>query len=502
MRRSLSFVVLLLALLVPSARAGEVPVTLKGSRASMLRQNEVAQQAGYTFAETHRELADLVAAGTLVPLAGNADYALREGMTSGVARPEMRLFIERLAAQYHAATGERLVVTSLTRPQARQPRNAHALSVHPTGMAVDLRVSRRAQSRQWLESTLLSLERQGLLDVTREKWPPHYHVALFPEAYRTHVERMIGPEALAMALWGVTPEAAAPVEVSEGGLLGTPIAPEALRGLRKPAGPNRWPLLAVLPLLVLLAGLVRLQRNRQRRGTAAGLVATTGSIPVPVRPAASAMKQLVECIRHELLPRLHLESVDPREPVVVHHLPAPWQLLGTGNFAAVCAHPDHPEVAVKVYAPGRPGLQEEREVYRRLGPHPAFSECLYGGPTFLVLRRLHGITLYDCIHRGIPIPEQVIRDVDAALDYARRRGLHPHDVHGRNVMMWQGRGLVVDVSDFLHEEACSHWEDLKRAYYRFYRPVLLPLRLRVPYVVLNLVRRGYRLFRRAVSVSS
>ena len=38
--------------------------------------------------------------------------------------------------------------------------------------------------------------------------------------------------------------------------------------------------------------------------------------------------------------------------------------------------------------------------------------------------------------------------------------------------------------------------ELRTAYYRFYRPLLMPLRLRVPYVVLDLVRAGYRLFRR------
>ena len=86
---------------------------------------------------------------------------------------------------------------------------------------------------------------------------------------------------------------------------------------------------------------------------------------------------------------------------------------------------------IKVYAPGRPGLTEEVEVYRRLGIHPAFSQCLYAGENFLVLKRLYGTTLYDCLHKGIPIPEQVIQDIDDALHYARSRGLFPHDVHGR-----------------------------------------------------------------------
>lgn len=207
-------------------------------------------------------------------------------------------------------------------------------------------------------------------------------------------------------------------------------------------------------------------------------------------------------IEQELLPALEVESVDPHNPVVARHVPAPWQLLGGGNYAVVLAHPEYPEAVVKVYAPGRPGLDAEVEVYRRLGAHPAYSECLYAGDRYLVLRRLHGVTLYDCVHRGLPIPERVIRDIDDALAYARTRGLHPHDVHGRNVMMHDGRGLVVDVSDFLKAEDCGKWRDLKKAYFRVYRPVFMRLRLRVPYVVLDGVRAGYRLFRRVNPTSS
>ncbi|WP_414528068.1 serine/threonine protein kinase [Nodularia chucula] len=207
----------------------------------------------------------------------------------------------------------------------------------------------------------------------------------------------------------------------------------------------------------------------------------------------SSPKQLVETIYRQLLPSLQIESVDPHNPIQVHSLPEPWLLLGTGNYAAVVYHPDHPDSVVKIYAPGRPGYEEEVEVYRLLGSHRAFSECFYAKDQFLVLKRLYGTTLYDCIHLGLPIPKQVIQDIDAALDYAQSHGLHPHDVHGRNVMMHEGRGLVVDISDFLHVETCSKWNNLKKAYYWFYLPVLYPLRLRVPYSALNMIRKLYRL---------
>ena len=84
-------------------------------------------------------------------------------------------------------------------------------------------------------------------------------------------------------------------------------------------------------------------------------------------------------------------SVDPHDPVVSHLVPIPWKLLGMGNYAAVMIHPDMNDFVVKVYAPGRPGIEEEVEVYRRLGSHPAYSECFYVGTHYLILRRLRDI---------------------------------------------------------------------------------------------------------------
>jgi hypothetical protein len=171
----------------------------------MLRQNRVAKQLEYAFVNTSGDLKKQVEEGAFVPLTGNEHYVLGDGVSHPVARPELRLFIERLAEQYHKGTGEKLVVTSLTRPVSEQPRNSHKLSVHPAGIAVDLRISDRAASRRWLESVLLKLERQGLLDITRERYPPHYHVALFTEAYRDHVKELVGDGAVIAALESYLP---------------------------------------------------------------------------------------------------------------------------------------------------------------------------------------------------------------------------------------------------------------------------------------------------------
>jgi hypothetical protein len=106
------------------------------------------------------------------------------------ARPQVRLFVERLAAQYQGACGQPLVVTSLIRPLSDQPDNASSQSVHPTGMAVDIRRSSERACRSWLERVLLGLEANGLVEATRETQPPHYHVAVFPRPYAAYVARL------------------------------------------------------------------------------------------------------------------------------------------------------------------------------------------------------------------------------------------------------------------------------------------------------------------------
>lgn len=184
-----------LALLMSTSTAAEASDLLRGSRRSMQRQHGVAVQSGYSFVETPRHAEKLLAAGELVEVRGNADYDVTPARHR-YALPEVRLFVERLGRQYREATGAPLVVTSLARPSTRQPANAHALSVHPAGMAIDLRVPRDAASRRWLEDALLGLERRGLVDVTRERRPPHYHVAIFPEAYREYAEERMAAEAL------------------------------------------------------------------------------------------------------------------------------------------------------------------------------------------------------------------------------------------------------------------------------------------------------------------
>ncbi len=176
-----------MASLVALSTAPASSQSLRGSTASLDLQNRVARQHDFTFIDTSERLRRFTSLGLLVRVRPGRDLQLHS-VSFPYARPEVALFVERLSGQYRAACGEQLVVTSLTRPTTRQPRNASSRSVHPTGMAVDLRYSRNRNCRAWLERVLTELEGRGVLEATRELYPAHYHVALFPKPYAAYVQ--------------------------------------------------------------------------------------------------------------------------------------------------------------------------------------------------------------------------------------------------------------------------------------------------------------------------
>lgn len=162
--------------------------SLRGSPASLDRQNRIAREHDYTFIDTPARVRYFAEQGWLVPVKSTGDFTVKGDVSYPYARPEVELFAERLGRQYRSACGEKLVVTSLTRPSTQQPRNASDRSVHPTGMAIDLRYSWDRDCRRWLEGVLVSLEAQGVLEATLERRPRHYHIAVFPREYSSYVQ--------------------------------------------------------------------------------------------------------------------------------------------------------------------------------------------------------------------------------------------------------------------------------------------------------------------------
>lgn len=185
-------VLALLLSLFLSPEPVDAAASLTPSRSALMRQVRAADSHEYTFLATPADVRRFLERGLLVPVPGNADYRVKDSVDFPYARPEVRLFVERLGRQYRRACGHPLVVTSLVRPESRQPWNSSRYSVHPTGMALDLRVSRHPACRTWLGRTLLTLERNGVLEAARERHPPHFHVVLFPRPYVRYLRHHLG----------------------------------------------------------------------------------------------------------------------------------------------------------------------------------------------------------------------------------------------------------------------------------------------------------------------
>lgn len=160
--------------------------SLHGSTASINRMYRHARAEDFSFFETTASVKRAVSKGLLVRLLPNDNLTLHE-VGYPYVRPATLTFVQRLAPQFAEACAEPLEITSAVRPATRQPANSVARSVHPTGMAVDVHKPSDPRCLHWLRQTLLGLEESGVIEVTEEFSPPHFHVAVYSTPYRRYV---------------------------------------------------------------------------------------------------------------------------------------------------------------------------------------------------------------------------------------------------------------------------------------------------------------------------
>jgi hypothetical protein len=206
--------------------------------------------------------------------------------------------------------------------------------------------------------------------------------------------------------------------------------------------------------------------------------------------------EYIHLVEKDLLPQIQLTARSPYNPIFVNNRSNSWKTIGSGNYAGVFAHAANPKWVVKVYGRNPEDLKKEIDVYKKIGKLESYSSLYAYGKNYLVLKKLEGLTLFDAVVKGKPIPEAVIEDIDAGLAYARSVGLNPYDVHGKNVIMHEGRGYIVDVSDFYKQGLCRKWRDLKKAYYKFYRPCIFKYHPPIPFFIVDGIRKGYRIYRK------
>ena len=167
---------LVLAVLAVVAAESADAQTLRVSRASVELMYDSARSAQLPFFTNARQVSLAAKKGGLRLISVTNDVTL-DNVEYPYVLPRTLEFINTIAAEYHAACGERLIVTSGTRPTGEQPRNASPESVHPTGMAVDFRLP-NGPCRAWRRDRLMVMENQGIIEATEERHPRHLHVAV------------------------------------------------------------------------------------------------------------------------------------------------------------------------------------------------------------------------------------------------------------------------------------------------------------------------------------
>jgi len=156
-------------------------------------------------------------------------------------------------------------------------------------------------------------------------------------------------------------------------------------------------------------------------------------------------------------------------PVTISSCPGELRCIGIGTDAAVFQFDQAPGYAFKVYSREAVSKKEiEESVYLQLNGSSYFPQYYGKGENYIVISLEHGVTLYDCLTRGIPIPRQAILDVEDARNYVRLQGLNPRDIHLKNVLLQEGRGKVIDVSEYVKDGNDERWEDLVWCYNQIY----------------------------------
>lgn len=163
--------------------------------------------------------------------------------------------------------------------------------------------------------------------------------------------------------------------------------------------------------------------------------------------------------------------------------------IGIGTDAAVFTLDSLPGYTFKVYSDMAIEKKDvEASVYERLQGSDFFPRYYGKGDQYIVISYESGVTLLDCLLQGIPVPEQVILDVEEAREFVRSRGLNPRDIHLKNVLMQNGRAKVLDVSEYVKEGDDKRWEHLVWAYHTFYSGIA---GVKVPSWILDTIKKWY-----------
>ena len=168
---------------------------LRGSRDSLVRQNERSAADDLERIEDDTDLADRIARGMLVPVPVSASLAVNPALPEDrrYCRPWTAAFLTDLARAHEAQFHKPLMVSSAVRTVEyqrhlmRRNHNAAAavgdiVSPHLTGATIDIAKSgSNRHELNWMRNKLLFLQNQGLIDVEEEFRQACFHITVYRE---------------------------------------------------------------------------------------------------------------------------------------------------------------------------------------------------------------------------------------------------------------------------------------------------------------------------------
>ena len=194
-------------------------------------------------------------------------------------------------------------------------------------------------------------------------------------------------------------------------------------------------------------------------------------------------------IAEKELKKIKITSNGKNELVSVNTNSDTLECVGVGTDAAVFRFINNQKYAYKVFSDDKVDkIKLESAVYLKLGYSEYYPEYFGNGSNFLVISHEEGITLYDCLLKGIHIPKKIINDVDNARKHAFEKGLNPRDIHLKNIIFNEGRAKIIDVSEYMKPGNDKRWEYLKEGYHEYYH--LIDGKA-LPHWIIETVRKWY-----------
>jgi len=172
---------------------GAMPAPLKGSLASLQRQNELLAAEGLERIENEDDLAARIANRLLVPLPASDALTVNPNLTLNhrYCRPWTARFLADLARDHDALFHRPLEVSSAVRTVEYQrhlmrvngnaaPAEGDIVSPHLTGATIDIaKEGLTRDEMKWMRHRLLEIENQGKIDVEEEFQQSCFHITVY-----------------------------------------------------------------------------------------------------------------------------------------------------------------------------------------------------------------------------------------------------------------------------------------------------------------------------------